>query len=192
MNTKKAIDKIKEVLNLSEDVKLAQMKLDNGTVLEADEFEADNEVFIVTEDEKVALPIGEYLLEDGKILVVKEEGLISEIKEEAKEEEEEKEVEAEPEVEMEAETSAPKKVVESITKEMFFSEIEKLRNEIQELKSKTELKEIPAEVKAELSQPAAEPIVSNPNKKETNLSNFKIGSKRAVNTLDRVMSRLSN
>ena len=191
MNTKKAIDKIKEVLNLSEDVKLAQMKLDNGTVLEADEFEADNEVFIVTEDEKVALPIGEYLLEDGKILVVKEEGLISEIKEEAKEEAEE-EVEAEPEVEMEAETSAPKKVVESITKEMFFSEIEKLRNEIQELKSKTELKEIPAEVKAELSQPAAEPIVSNPNKKETNLSNFKIGSKRAVNTLDRVMSRLSN
>ena len=191
MNTKKAIDKIKEVLNLSEDVKLAQMKLDNGTVLEADEFEADNEVFIVTEDEKVALPIGEYLLEDGKILVVKEEGLISEIKEEA-EEEAEKEVEAEPEVEMEAETSAPKKVVESITKEMFFSEIEKLRNEIQELKSKTELKEIPAEVKAELSQPAAEPIVSNPNKKETNLSNFKIGSKRAANTLDRVMSRLSN
>lgn len=191
MNTKKAIDKIKEVLNLSEDVKLAQMKLDNGTVLEADEFEADNEVFIVTEDEKVALPIGEYLLEDGKILVVKEEGLISEIKEEAKEEVEE-EVEAEPEVEMEAETSAPKKVVESITKEMFFSEIEKLRNEIQELKSKTELKEIPAEVKAELSQPAAEPIVSNPNKKETNLSNFKIGSKRAANTLDRVMSRLSN
>lgn len=191
MNTKKAIDKIKEVLNLSEDVKLAQMKLDNGTVLEADEFEADNEVFIVTEDEKVALPIGEYLLEDGKILVVKEEGLISEIKEEAEEEAEE-EVEAEPEVEMEAETSTPKKVVESITKEMFFSEIEKLRNEIQELKSKTELSEIPAEVKAELSEPAAEPIVSNPNKKETNLSNFKIGSKRAANTLDRVMSRLSN
>lgn len=191
MNTKKAIDKIKEVLNLSEEVKLAQMKLDNGTILEADEFEADNEVFIVTEDEKVALPIGEYQLEDGKILVVKEEGLISEIKEEAEEEAEE-EVEAEPEVEMEAETSTPKKVVESITKEMFFSEIEKLRNEIQELKSKTELSEIPAEVKAELSQPAAEPIVSNPNKKETNLSNFKIGSKRAVNTLDRVMSRLSN
>jgi hypothetical protein len=42
------------------EVKLEQMKLENGTVLEADKFEAGNEIFIVTEDERVALPIGEY------------------------------------------------------------------------------------------------------------------------------------
>jgi phosphoglycolate phosphatase-like HAD superfamily hydrolase len=46
---------------------LATMKLMDGvTVLEADAFEAGMEVFIVTEDEqRVALPVGEYELEDG-------------------------------------------------------------------------------------------------------------------------------
>ena len=33
-------------------------------------------VFIKTDDEKVAMPVGEYVLEDGKLLVVKEEGII--------------------------------------------------------------------------------------------------------------------
>ena len=64
------ISKIKEVVGLSEEVKLEQQALENGTVIEADSFEAGSEVFIVTEDEKVALPIGEYQLEDGRILVV--------------------------------------------------------------------------------------------------------------------------
>ena len=62
------------------EVELAQAKLENDTVLEAEAFEAGNEVFIVTEDEKVAVPVGEYTMEDGKILVVAEEGLIAEIK----------------------------------------------------------------------------------------------------------------
>ena len=97
MNTNDMISKIKEVLNLSEEVKLEQQKLENGTVLEAEAFESGNEIFIVTDDEKVAVPVGEYELEDGRILVIAEEGLISEIKEAAAEEEapaEEVEVEA--------------------------------------------------------------------------------------------------
>ena len=72
MNTNDMISKIKDVLNLSEEVKLEQQALENGTVLEAETFEAGSEVFIVTEDEKVAVPVGEYELEDGKILVVAE------------------------------------------------------------------------------------------------------------------------
>jgi len=94
MNTNDMISKIKDVLNLSEEVKLEQQALENGTVLEAEAFEAGNEVFIVTEDEKVAVPVGEYELEDGKILVVAEEGLIAEIKEAGAEEAPEEEVEA--------------------------------------------------------------------------------------------------
>jgi len=98
MNTNDMISKIKEVVGLSEEVKLEQQTLENGTVLEAEAFEAGNEIFIVTEDEKVAVPVGEYEMEDGRILVVEEEGLIAEIKTEeeeveeveAKEEEEEK------------------------------------------------------------------------------------------------------
>ena len=110
MNTNDMISKIKEVLNLSEEVKLEQQALENGTVLEAEAFESGNEVFIVTEDEKVAVPGGEYQLEDGRILVVAEEGLISEIKTEEAEEEapaEEVEVEAAEEEKEEILTEEP-------------------------------------------------------------------------------------
>ena len=76
-----------QVEESTEEVKLAQATLENGTILEAEAFEAGNEIFIVTEDERVAVPVGEYLMEDGQMLVVSEEGIIGEIK--AQEEEEE-------------------------------------------------------------------------------------------------------
>ncbi len=169
------IDQIKALLGM--EVKLATMKLENGTLIEAEAFEAENEVFIVSEEEKVALPVGEYELEDGKILVVVEEGIISEIKE--KEEEAEEEVETEPkeeveEQEMQAETSAPKKVVESISKEIHFAKIEEMQKEIDALKLALESKEeVQEEVKEEVELSAEEvaPIKHNPeadaSKKET-------------------------
>jgi len=93
---------IVENVEAQEKVELATAKLDNGTVLEAEAFEAGNEIFIVTEDDKVALPVGDYTMEDGKMLVVAEEGIIAEIKdldEEATDEETtEDEVEAEEEL----------------------------------------------------------------------------------------------
>ena len=55
-----------QVEESTEKVELAQAKLDNGTVLEAEAFEAGNEIFIVTEDERVAVPVGEYQMEDGQ------------------------------------------------------------------------------------------------------------------------------
>ena len=79
MNAKETLSKIKTALGM--EVSLEQMALENGAIIEAEKFEADAEVFIVNEDERIALPIGEYLLEDGKTLVVAEEGVISEIKE---------------------------------------------------------------------------------------------------------------
>jgi len=189
------IDKIKEILNLSVEVKLEQQKLDNGAVLEAEAFEPNKEVFIVTDDNRVPVPVGEYNLEDGKTLVIAEEGLISEIKEVEQESEEvvEEDVEATPEVEMTEEKATPKKVVESITKEMFFSEIEKLQKEIDALKSeKVELSEqVNEELQAELDKPAVEPISFNPENKQT-LSKIKIGNNRPMSTLDRVMRKLSN
>ena len=56
------------------------MSLENGTIIEAEEFAPAAEVFIVTEEDKIALPVGEYSLEDGMILVVEAEGIIKEIK----------------------------------------------------------------------------------------------------------------
>ena len=74
---------------LSTKVELESMKLENGTILEAENFTSGENVFIVTEDEKVALPIGDYQLEDGNTLIVSEEGIIDDIKSEMAEEKEE-------------------------------------------------------------------------------------------------------
>lgn len=210
MNTNDMISKIKEVLNLSEEVKLEQQALENGTVLEAEAFEAGKEVFIVTEDEKVAVPVGEYQLEDGRILVVSDEGLIAEIKtEEAEEEETEEieEVEASEDVELEEE----KEEMKYATKE----ELAEVKSMLEEIKAmlepkedlsadelgnlmteelckhdKVELSEVPEEVQEELNQPAAEPIQANPETKQ-NLSKFNISQNRRMSTLDRVMAKFN-
>jgi rRNA maturation endonuclease Nob1 len=199
MSAKNQINKIKTLLGL--EIKLEQMKLENGTILEAEAFEAGAEIFIVNEEDRIAVPMGEYMLEDGKVLIITEDGIIGEIKD-AEEEApaEEAAPEAEVEVEAEAETSTPKKVVESITKEMFFSEIEKLRNEIAELKAaKVEVKEevelsaeVKEEVAVELSAEEAEPLKHNPEgaveKKQTNL----FAQKAPKTTRDLVFSKLFN
>jgi len=173
MNTKETLNKVRTLLGI--EVKFETMKLGNGAVLEAEVFEAGAEIFVVADEERVAVPVGEYETEDGKIIVVAEEGIIAEVKDaEAKEEEAPVEEEAVSEEvveeEMATEQATPKKVVKSISEETFFSEIEKLRNEINELKlSKTETKE--EEVKVELSE--VEGISHNPEavteKKELNL-----------------------
>merc|ERR1712086_857579 len=47
-------------------------------VISAEAFEKGNEVFIVTEDQKVAMPVGEYILEDGRLVIVEEEKMMDE------------------------------------------------------------------------------------------------------------------
>ena len=175
------------------EVKLETMKLSDGvTVLEAEMFEAGNEVFVVTEDEqKIALPIGEYEMEDARILVVVEEGIISEIKEKEEEKEEMPEEapieeEAKKEQEMETSKAAPKKVVESMIKESFFSEIEALKNENNELKA--ELSKLKETKEVELSE--VKPISFNPENENTNES-IKLSAKRQRTTMDSILEKLN-
>jgi len=78
MKNQEMVNKIKTLLNM--DVKLEEQKLENGTVVEAESFEKGKEIFIKTDDEKVALPVGEYILEDGRLLVVEEEGIIADLR----------------------------------------------------------------------------------------------------------------
>jgi len=201
MNTNDMIEKIKNVLNLSEEVKLEQMKLENGTVLEAESFEAGKEVFIVTEDEKVAVPVGEYELEDGKMIVIAEEGIISEIKDAEAAEEEVEEVEAEEEKKEEEmayatkeELAEVKEMIEEIKAMLEPKEemsADDLGNLMTEELSKHELSEVPANVQAELNQPAAEPIKANPEVKQNNV-NFKFAQNRKVSTFDRVLNKIIN
>lgn len=191
MNTNQILNKVRLLLGM--EVKLETMKLGDGvTVLEAEMFEAGNEVFVVTEDEqKIALPIGEYELEDGRILVVVEEGVISEIKEKEEEEEEVEEEapieeEAKKEQEMETSKAAPKKIVESMIKESFFSEIEALKNENNELKA--ELSKLKETKEVELSE--VKPISFNPENENTNES-IKLGAKRTRTTMDSILEKLN-
>lgn len=177
---------IVENIEQSQVVELAQAKLENGTVLEAEAFEAGKEIFILTDDEKVAVPVGEYQMEDGQILVVSEEGLIGEIKkQEAKEEEE---VEASEEVEEQLEEEVEAKYA---TKEEL-AEVKSLVEEIKAMiEKKEEMSEVEEQVKEELSEtPATEAITHNPEpKKQVNL---KFAQNRKQGTIDRVMQKLIN
>jgi hypothetical protein len=196
MNEKSILNKVRTLLGL--EVKLETMKLSDGvSMLEADVFEAGQPVFILTEDEqRIPVPVGEYELEDMRILVVIEEGVIAEIREAAQVEEEVVEVEApavEEEVEATTETAAPKKTIESIVKESFFSEIEALKKENEELKAKlsAQTPEVAEEVApVELSE-EPKPISFNPeNSQATDV--FKFAAKRNATTMDTVLSRISN
>jgi hypothetical protein len=184
------INEIKTLLGM--DVKLAQMKLMDGiTVLEADAFEMDNNVFLVNGEDRIPVPVGEYELEDGMVLVVAVEGVIAEIKEAAVVEEEEVAPEAEVEVvvEAQAETATPKRIVESVSKEMFFAEIEKLRTEIAELKSVKEV--VKEELSSDVIFEGVEPLTHSPeSKNQVKLNKF--SPNRQMTTQDRVMAKLFN
>jgi hypothetical protein len=192
------INQIKTLLGM--EVKLETIKLIDGiTIFEADTFEADKEVFIVTEDEqKIPVPIGEYELEDGRIVVVVEEGIISELKEKADEVEEEvieeeaksEEGYKEDEEEMKATPSA-KKTIESIVKETFFAEIEKLTQENIELKAKLENLSKVDEVAVEATELAeVKPIAFNPE--NTNeVETFVYGSKRPKTIMDTILEKIN-
>lgn len=196
------INQIKQLLGM--EVKLEQMKLADGmTVIEADSFDPEMAVVIVTEDEqKIPLPVGEYELEDGRILVVAVEGVIAEVKEAPAQEEEApmEQPEAEVPVEAEAEVTEPtaKKTVESIIKETFFSEMEALKAENEELKAKLEIfskvdpiTETTTEETVEKTElEEIKPITFNPEK-ENKIEGMKFASKRPRSTMDSILEKLN-
>lgn len=180
MNLQDVFKKIELALT-PEKVELATMVLADGAQLEAEVFEAGANVFLVDgEGEKVAVPVGEYKLEDNRILVIEEEGIIKEIKEAEMEESVEVEIEA-------AEEEAP---AAEMTIGDLVGMIEGLREEVEMMKQKME--EIPvAEVKeeTEVAMAAQKPMVAAPVEKKHELK-FHIGAERAATTKDRVFSKL--
>jgi hypothetical protein len=184
-----ATDIVNDVEQSQEKVELATAKLDNGTVLEAEAFEAGKEIFIITEDDKVALPVGDYTMEDGKMLVVAEEGIIAEIKD--LEEEAEEEVEAEEDKE-EMGYVTKEELAEAVSEIKAMIEDMKKEEMSEEVEAEVELsEELPKEVKEELSEPAAEPIAHNPEQKNNNIG-VKFAQNRKQTTLDKVMSKINN
>lgn len=198
------LNKVKEVLGVelneeTQEVKLAQATLENGTVIESEDFAAGSEVFIVTEDEKVALPVGDYTLEDGEMLKVEEEGIIASIgAAEQEEAEASEEVEAAEEEEMgyatKEELAEVKEMIEEIKAMLEPKEEMSSEEEVEEPKEELseEVKEEVTEEEVELSaeEPVAK-ITHNPEKEEkVNINLY--GQKRQETTMDRVFAKIAN
>jgi hypothetical protein len=190
-----AINTLKTYLGM--EVKLEQMKLIDGATLEADKFEAGYSVSVLSsEGEMVALPVGEYELESGMILVVTEEGVIAEVKE--KETEQEVEVEVEASTETKQVEAQPKKVVES--KEYHFSseeikalidEVENLKKEIIDLKSEKYVEEQPTDTVEFSKHEEVKPISYNPEN-TTPMDWTDLSPKAPMSGLDKILERIYN
>ena len=190
MKSQETLGKIMELLNLQDEVKLESMKLENGTTIEAEAFEANQEVFIVTEeDEKIALPIGEYTLEDGRILVVAEEGIIAEVREGGEPEAEEAPEEA-PAEEVEQAEEEPKEEMSYATKEELSAAVEEMKAMIEEIKAMMSPKEeeMSEEVDLSADEPAAKPIKHSPDTKPADMHKFSKGARK--DTLSRIFDKL--
>ena len=192
MKANNILNRILAELSSIREVKFEQMTLENGAVLEAESFEAGNEVFVISGEDRVAAPVGEHLLADGRILVIEEEGVIAEIKEAAAETEVEVEVEAPEaevelaEVEVKEEAPAVVAVIERVLEEiaMMREEMKGMREEMGGYAKKEEM----AAVKAELSAaPAAKAIKHNPETKQVQ----KMSTNRPERAIDRVLARIN-
>lgn len=186
MKANEVLTNIKEMLGMEseEKVQLAQAKLANGTIVEAEAMDAGNEIFIVTEDERVPMPVGEYELEDGTMLTVAEEGVIASIGAKAEEPEAE---------EVEAAEEEEKEEMNYATKE----ELAEVKDMIEEIKAmikdKEEMSEVEEEVQEEPKEELSEvkKVKHNPEGKTQNKS-FLYAQKRTATTMDRVLQKISN
>ena len=178
------LNEIKTLLNI--EVKLEEMKLENGTVISAEAFEKGKEVFIVTDDEKIAMPVGEYILEDGRLVVVEEEGIIADVREVSDEVPAKEEVEETEDLEEEV-----KEEMSYATKE----ELAEVKTMVEEIKAMLEPKEEMSEevkeeeVKEELS--AVKPIKHNPEASTPQKKQVQFAKGQFNTTLDRVLSKLN-
>ena len=168
-------------------VELASAKLADGTTVEAELLEAGQNIFLIgSEGEKVAVPVGEYPMEDGRILVVTEEGVIAEIKEKAEEAEEQ-------EVTIEVEAAAAEPTLPEV-----MAMIQSLKEEVEMMKAEMGKKEEMAAQEAskeeevkEVVMAAEKPIVAAPVEVKPELK-FQISAKRSATTADRVFNKLFN
>jgi hypothetical protein len=183
--------KLTGVKTESLDTKLEDQVLADGqTTIQADMFEAGENVFIVVTDaEPVPLPVGEYELTDGKILVVKVEGVIDSIVEALPAEENPAEAETEVPVEAEKtpEQAKVKKIVRSQVEEQHFSA---LGEKIAELEAKiVELSKVTDSVVELAEEP--KPIQFNPENSQT-IQHIDLTPGKARSIRDNILETIYN
>ena len=199
MKSTEMLNKIKTLLDIK--IKLEEMKLENGTKIESESFEKGKEVFILTDDERVALPVGEYILEDSRLLIVESEGIIGDIREvsdEAPQKEEESKEEITEDLADDDEKEMAKDDEEYAEEDDMMRDmmgrIQNLEDAIADLKDdKVEASKVIEKVKEELSKPASNPIKHSPESgKNKSPQGFLYSQNRIGNTMDRVLARLNN
>ena len=211
------INKIRTLLDIQ--VKLEERKLENGTVVEAEAFEKGREIFIKTDDEKVAMPVGEYILESGELIVVEEEGVIADVREvsddvPAKEETsdlaefdpdryvtvedwrgmEERIANLEDAIADLKGDKQPKseKVVEAEEQIEDEARQPKSRTIKEEFTEKNKEENLNEQLKEELSEPAADPIKHSPESTSTKGNKVRYSEKRRKSVMDNVLEKLIN
>tara|TARA_R100000951_G_scaffold111776_1_gene111185 strand:+ start:157 stop:753 length:597 start_codon:yes stop_codon:yes gene_type:complete len=193
MKAQEVLKKAKELLSIEtevEKVEMAQATLENGTVIEAESMAEGQEVFIVTEDEKVALPVGDYTLEDGTILKVEEEGIIASIGEAEAETEEPAEEELAEEEEMGYATKEELAEVKSMIEEIKAMIGEKEEMSSEEVETPAEVEEL-SEVEEKVEElSAVEKINHNPEAETERQVNL-FANKAPQTTMDRVLRQVS-
>lgn len=205
------LNQIKTLLNI--EVKLEEMKLENGTIVSAESFEKGKEIFIVTDDEKVAMPVGEYMLEDGRLIVVPEEGMIGDVREvsdevPAKESEEGEEITSDlkkKEDYEEEEKKDEEDMAEVGDWEGMEKRIQNLEDAIADLKGDKEskmedeveeeemstVKPLKSRTVKEEFEAASKPIKHNPESKNKKVKKVEFGKGKFTSTLDRVLNKLN-
>ena len=168
------LDKIKETLGLElskEELVLATEKLSNGTIVESNSFAENEEIFILNGSDKIPMPIGEYEMESGKVLLVKSEGIIASL-EESKEEEKEVEDDDTDKSEELDETKYPTREEFEALKEMVMAMKEE-KASYEEKESEPELSKVKVE-EVEMTAEKVEPISHNPEATNKNTSEREI------------------
>ena len=216
MKANDMLNKIKTIIGgieLTEEVReveLAEMKLQNGTVVEAEEFKKGEAIFIKSDDERIAMPVGEYVLEDGKLLVVEEEGIIADMRDvsndvPAKEEDMKEDIKEEMAEEaavydwegMEKRIKNLEDAIADLKEDKVdapedVEATEELSEETnEEVKSELSKEEIKENVDVELSAEVAEPVKHNPE--ASNESKFTLNKTNYPKTLQqRIYEKLNN
>ena len=213
MKADNMLNQIKTLLDIQ--VKLETMKLENGTDIEAEAFEKGKEVFILTDDEKVAMPVGEYILADSRLLVVEEEGMIADVREVSDEVPAEEEITSD--LAEEKPTEKPSEKTEDLADDMdekkmadvadwegMEKRIQNLEDAIADLKkdkvSAEEVEEMGygnkeemnKDLKEELSQPAAQAIKHSPESVVNKTEKVTFQKQRTRSVMDSVLSKIIN
>ena len=131
-------EKIKELFNKYEvdpkevfKEKFEDVQLVDETIITVEpEVAAGSAAVIMQDEQPVPIPVGEYELMDGRVLVIEEPGVILEVREPQTEEEEE----VVEEMSNEDKTKEAKRVIESIVTEKVFEATKDLKEQVEKFK----------------------------------------------------------